>query len=95
MQKSVFRVFLLLCGEAADSALNYFCAKPSPSSVSGCVAGRVARASPFAIVLESSRGALVAQGLGMRVDTLLHRLAVERFGWGCGVGTAVGSYAPS
>ena len=42
-----------------------------------------------------SRGALVAQGLGMRVDTLLHRLAVERCGWGCGVGTAVGSYAPS
>ena len=43
----------------------------------------------------SSHGALVAQGLGVRVDTLLHRLAVERFGWGCGVGTAVGSYAPS
>ena len=52
----VFGVFLLLCGEAADSALNHFCAKPSPSSVSGCVAGRGARASPLAIMLDSRVG---------------------------------------
>ena len=41
-----------------------------------------------------SCGALAAKALGMLVGTLLLRLAVERRGWGCGVGTAVGNYAP-
>ena len=40
-----------------------------------------------------SRGALAAQGLGVRVDALLHRLAVERRSGGCAVGTAVGDHA--
>ena len=94
--ESVFGVFSpSVWRDRRFCGFNHFCAKPSASSVSGCVAGRGARASPLAIMRRSSRGALVVQGLGMRVNTLLHRLAVERFGWGCGVGTAVGSYAPS
>lgn len=39
-------------------------------------------------------GALVAKVLGMLVDTLLQRPAVERRGWGCGVGTALDSCTP-
>ena len=40
-------------------------------------------------------GAPAAKVPGRLVDTLLHRLAVERCGWGCGVGAAVGKCTPS
>ena len=41
-----------------------------------------------------SCGALPAKALGTLMGAVLLRLAVERRGWGCGVGTAVGNHAP-
>ena len=42
-----------------------------------------------------SCGALAAESLGTLLGALLLRLAVERRGWGRGVGTAVSNHAPS